>query len=85
MTRCCCAQEAFSAHINYVLADDAWLTKSGVLPIDPTTMGLFDAVKDGILVWYAGQCLMSLHRSRCVLMYSHGASLVQQACQHGGT
>ena len=54
-------QEAFSSHINYVLADDPWLTKSGILPIDPTTMALFDAVKDGILVW----CVAARVRPTC--------------------
>lgn len=37
-------------HINSYLGDDPFLKQ--YLPLDPATNGLFELVKDGILLWY---------------------------------
>ena len=39
-----------------MLADDKYLAKAGVLPIDPASMQLFDVVGDGIVVWCVQAC-----------------------------
>lgn len=66
-----CSQEAFAAHINYVLAEDAYLTKAGVLPIDPESMALFEAVSDGIVVWYVTIVCTPLRTRACTCAWSN--------------
>lgn len=41
---------SYVAHINIYLRDDPYLKK--FLPIDPSTNGLFELAKDGVLLWY---------------------------------
>eukprot|EP01086_Lenisia_limosa_P012781 TRINITY_DN41372_c0_g1_i1.p1 TRINITY_DN41372_c0_g1~~TRINITY_DN41372_c0_g1_i1.p1 ORF type:complete len:617 (-),score=277.55 TRINITY_DN41372_c0_g1_i1:70-1884(-) len=41
---------SFVDHINSVLQDDPFLTKEGIIPIDPESMKFFDSVQNGVLL-----------------------------------
>lgn len=45
---------SYVSHINNYLGEDPFLKK--YLPLDPATNGLFDLVKDGVLLWYDVCC-----------------------------
>jgi hypothetical protein len=52
---------AFVRHINAALFNDGDL--AGRIPIDPSTDAIFEAVRDGILLWYP-MCIHNFSRLR---------------------